>query len=57
MRLLWDSGYGAYRAGRNAQKRALGHGRQRVKTRKAAQRIQRARGGRPVKPYRSGRSS
>ncbi len=43
--------------GRNAQKRAMGKGRQRVKTRKAAQRIQReaaAAGARPVRPHRSG---
>lgn len=54
MRLIWDSANGTFSAGRNAGKRALGKGRQRVKKRKALQRLRRATGGRQVRPHRSG---
>lgn len=53
-RLIWNSADGTFSAGRNAAKRALGKGRQRVKKRKALQRWRRATGARQVRPHRSG---
>ena len=59
VQLYWNllvSG-GTHCVGRNAQKRRMGRGRQRVRARKRLQREMRARDprpGRPVRPHRSG---